>query len=268
LSAGFDTKTLGQPGTIHRVLLDRSRRTYFGYDVVVDVLPEAGTYRVTFRRLMMTDVLAREALWGSPADWTQLPSPRFPSALTVHAGDILAINLLSNGATGQTVTDYVTVQEPVRKFSFDRIPDREFAFATGDPRDFKAEDVEMHIQSPRMSIKGVESSSRNAPYMDATGTAIWIYVPKHGRFIFSLVPHPELGFRKAGEVRGTTLNFTVGPDTFELSSAIRVAPGQAAFTLYVLHQPSWQPTYPNADLSALIMEATDRAESLVEKSQK
>jgi hypothetical protein len=50
-----------------------------------------------------------------------------------------------------------------------------------------------------------------------------------------------------------------------ISAAARIAPGQAAFNLYVLHQPDWKPTYPFADLAAFNMGAEDRIEPLLGK---
>jgi hypothetical protein len=81
----------------------------------------------------------------------------------------------------------------------------------------------------------------------------------------SLVPRPELGFRKAGEVRGSSLSFVIGKDTFTLSTGGRIAPGQAAYSLYVLHDPDFRLTYPNADNSAFVMGAADRPEVLIRK---
>jgi hypothetical protein len=267
-SGGFDTKTLTEPGAIHRVFFDRSARAYFGYDVTIDVLPPGMGYRVTFRPLTMTEQLGRQALSESPNNWKMVSSPHFPAPLTIQPGDILELNLMTNASTGQTVIDYVTVQEPAKKFSgFDRIPDRQFSFATGVARDFRTEDVEMRIQLPRVSTNGKVEPSTAGHLGDAKGAVVWFYLPRRGRFILSLVPHPELGFRKAGEIRGTTLSFTDGSDRFELSSGVPIAPGQAVFNLYVLHQPSWLPTYSFADLSAFIMGAEDRAESLIEKKE-
>jgi len=70
---------------------------------------------------------------------------------------------------------------------------------------------------------------------------VWFYLPDHGRFALTLTPHPESGFVQAGEVRGSTLSFTRGSDTFNLVSSRRIAPGTRPFHLYVLHEPDWRP---------------------------
>ena len=47
--------------------------------------------------------------------------------------------------------------------------------------------------------------------------------------------------------------------------ALSVAPGDAPFNLYVLHQPGWKPTYANANLDTIHIGAADRAEYLIER---
>ena len=74
-----------------------------------------------------------------------------------------------------------------------------------------------------------------------------------------------LGFRRSGEIRGSSLRFTIGGDTYSVNTTGRIAPGDAAFDLYVLHQPKWRPGYPDADLDAATVGAADRVEDLVSR---
>ena len=269
LAESFSTETTDEPGVIHRLLLDRAGRVYVGYDVVVTVLPEPNTYRVAFARLTMTSGMRQRFLGPDSSSWKQLPRSEWgpPMPQEIHGGDVLQLNLLQNPTTGQWVADYVTVQEPSVKWAgFNPpTPERQFAFAPGPTRDFKIDDVELTLASPRLTVNGKLDDSSARRYDEASGGAVWIYVPKRGRYILSLVPHPDLGFRKAGEVRGSSLSFVVGGDEFKLSTGRRIAPGRAPFSLYVLHEPDWKPTYANADLSVFNMGAADRAESLVKK---
>jgi hypothetical protein len=266
----FRTATAYDPGVIHRLLMDRSRRAYVGYDALVVPLAEPNTYRVTFQQLQLTPELSKQFLGDDATGWTQLliPTPGWglPAPKNIRGGDVLELGLLMNSTTSQRVVDYITVQEPSRRFSgFDPIPERQFSFAPGQPRDFRASDVELTIQSPRLSINGRPDQSSTRRFDEVSGSIVWFYTSQRGRYILSLVPHPELGFRKAGEVRGSSLSFMLGNDTFALSTGGRIAPGQAAFNLYVLHDPNWRPTYPDADLSAFVMGSADSAESLVRK---
>lgn len=265
LAEGFSTTTTDSMGVIHRVMLDRSGRTYFGYDVLIDVLPEANTYKVTFKPLVMTSTLAQGWSMDRWSEWIPLSAPRFPPPPSVRSGEILELTLLTNSGTGQRIVDYLSVQEPVRtvpQFSFQPPPaKRDFSYATGVPRDITTSDVELRIRDPRLSVNWKQDPSTNTRTEETAGTYIWIYVQNHGRFILSLSPHP--GFSKAGEVRGSNLTFIDGADKYMISAASRIAPGQAAFNLYVLHQPDWKPTYPFADLSAFNMGAEDRIEPLL-----
>jgi hypothetical protein len=74
-----------------------------------------------------------------------------------------------------------------------------------------------------------------------TGNAISIYLPERGRYVLSLEPHPEHGLQKAGEIRGSALNFTAGGDTVTIECNGRIAPGSAPYDLYLLFDPAWRP---------------------------
>lgn len=268
LANTFTTKTTEEPGVIHRVLLDHAGRVYVGYDVRIAVLPEPNTYRVTFQRLTMTQQMARQIMGDDLANWKQLPQSDWgpPAPQDIRAGEVLQLGLLANPATRQQVVDYVTVQEPARKVRGfgDPLPDRTFSHTPGPSRDFRTDDVELTLRAPRLIINRRldETSTRN--FGEVSGGIVWIYTAKRGRYVLSLVPRPELGFRRAGEIRGSALSFVVGNDEFRLSSGAQIAPGQAPFNLYVLHEPDWKPTYPNADLSVFIM-GTERPETFVRK---
>jgi hypothetical protein len=66
--------------------------------------------------------------------------------------------------------------------------------------------------------------------------------------LFSLLPQvliktPAPPFQKAGEIRGSTMTFQLGRDTYEINCEGRIAPGSGAYTLYVSHDPSFQPPH-------------------------
>jgi hypothetical protein len=259
-------------GTVHRYMLDHTRQMYFGYDASVEVLPEPNTYRVTFSQLTLTPELAQRIRPDSPSNWRPVPTPGWgsPTVLTIRGGEVVAMTLLTNSATGQKIVDYVTVQEPARRpvtFSNVNAPPREFGYATGTPRDFRVEDAGLRIREPRVSVNGNLDPSTVAAMDEVSGVAVWFYLPMRGRFILSLSPRPDLGFQKAGEIRGTTLNFKIGSDSFTLVSATQIAPGAGAFNLYVLHQHSWLPGYQFANPSAFTMGAVDRMETLQNKKK-
>jgi hypothetical protein len=266
LADGFGTRVLSRDGIIHRVLVDGPRRVYFGYDVVVTPFAESNSYRIEFQPLSLPQREQQQVLGEAASAFTLLSAPAFPAAQTIRGGDVLALTLLTNAATGQKIVDYVTVQEPSRKFrGFDPVRERRFTFAAGAARDFTVADAELTIRDPRVTVNGrlVESTADYAS--EEAGAVVWLYLPGRGRYLLSLTPNPALGFRRAGEVRGSTLRFTAGDVTVAVASAATVVSGRSAFNLYVLHDPAWKPTYANANVGAFMMGAADRPEYLVGK---
>ena len=264
---GFSTSTMDSKGVIHRVMLDRSNRTYFGYDVLIDGLPDSGNYRLTFKPLVMQAGIADGLSLDRWSDWTPLAAPRFPPSLIIHVGEILKLTLLANSSTNQNISDYVSIQDLTKggPFQFQALQERTFTYVTGTPNDITSNDVEMSMKAPQISVSGKLQETTGAQMSEVSGVFVWFYLPNRGRFILSLGPHSDQGFRKAGEVRGSTLVFYLGSESYTLSSGSRIAPGPAAFNLYVLHQPDWKPSYVFADVSTFSMGAEDRIESLLGK---
>ena len=274
------TRTSGTD-TVHRVMVDRSRKVYFGYDAQVAIVrAEAETkYRIAFGPLSLTSELLQSILGEDPKTWKLLPAPRFPAPRVVRSGEVLELTLLTNDAQRQQLSEYVTLQEP-RRSGFNYEPPREFTFAGGTPRDFATGDVELQLQEPRVNTTGLSLTAPQAPPLEwasrdsadqtafkspgsAAGPIVWIYVPGRGRFLLSLTPRST--FQRAGEVRGSSLRFTVDGQTYDVWSSSRIAPATAAFNLYVRRQPEWKPSYPNANLDTIHIGASDRLEYLVEK---
>jgi hypothetical protein len=263
IANGLTTRTSETNGVIHRIMIDRSGKTYFGYDLQIEALPENNNYRVTFRPLVMQLEMMEGLTLSRGVDWNSLAAPRFPPSQVVRRGEILEMTLLTNAQTNQRIVDYLSIQEPdVRAVGFQPARERTFSFTTGVPRDITANDVQMTVKAPRLSINGKLEESTASHFDNVTGTFVWFYVPERGRFIMSLGPHPELGFRKAGEVRGSSLEFSLGQNRYTISTGTRIAPGEAAYNLYLIGQPDWKPTYLFADMSAFTIGATDQFESI------
>lgn len=262
------------PDTVHRLMLDPARKVYFGYDARISVVGGRGPlgqederlYQVAFGPLTLTPEIER--MLGSAAAWKQVPAPKFPAPRTIRPYEVLEVPMLTNDAWGQRLTEYVTVGDAPRQ-GFNPGRRREFAFGTGSPRDFTAADVVLAVVEPRVSwsyrttsggkpgggVRNVQTSA------EASGAVVWVYVPNGGRFLLSLIPRRQ--FARAGTLRGTSLSFNVDGMTYSLSSATRIAPGEGAYNVYVLHQPAWKPTYEHADVNAVLIGAADRAEYLL-----
>ena len=254
------------------MLIDRDNRVYFGYSVRIEPLAERNTFRLAFQPLSLTASL-RERLGADAASWKSLPAPRFPGPQTIRGGEVLELALLSNDAWGQRLTEYVTVQEAEQRAggfellnrSFEFGASREFSFEAGAARDFSVTDATLRLQDPRVFINGrfEESSSRSVG--EDTGAVVWIYLPNRGRFLLSLVPNARQGFQRAGEIRGSSLRFTIGKDAYSVSNADRIASGASAYNLYVLHQPNWRPNYPHANVDVMTIGSAERVDYALAK---
>ena len=176
--------------------------------------------------------------------------------------------MLMSDTWGQRITEYVTVREP-RPGGFDRLPPDEFSFAAGPPRDFKVDDVELRLQSPLIRIAQTNSNRDSISVRrvrtegEVSGTVVWIYLPTRGRYALSILPRP--GFQRAGEIRGSSLRFSTVAEEIVVMSGAPIAPGDAAFNLYVQHDPMWKPTYAHANVDAMMVGAADRAEYVMKR---
>ena len=108
---------------------------------------------------------------------------------------------------------------------------------SGSPRLFTAADAELWITNPSVTLNGGVAGALNA----AHGSLVFLYQPGKGRYVLSLVPRPELGFTRAGEVSGGLLKWTADGDAFSVDSPYAIARGGGPYFVYELHDPDWQP---------------------------
>ena len=255
----------GSSAMAHRYFLHPATRTFFGYDVLVEPGQQPDTCRVSFLELGLgpLDVAFGSQVGGSPADWKKLPPPVFPAPQEMHVGDTADITVWNDAQSGQKFVDHVTIKQllgaaqsnsqwlqSVNVLSTNVMNSmynaarngRTVPTVSGTARAFSAEDAEMRVMQPAIKINGSPAEVASRTPATANGTLIWFYLPKRGRYILSLAPRPELGFVKAGEVRGGAITFTLDKDEFTLESYTQIAPGDAPYILYVLHDPAWEPT--------------------------
>jgi hypothetical protein len=214
--------TVGDKNIIKRHVCNFDNNTYFGYDLTVDPLRD-GRYRLKFAPLTITPQKMSE-LYKKVRNWTPLPLPTNPVTMDVRAGETVALDLFVNPSTGQKITDYLTVK------GNERTP----VHIAGPAGDFSPEDATIEISSPEVSIDGkLVTASQGG----ISGQAVWVDLPGHGRFVFSLAPRSDLGMQKAGEIRGTTMTWRIGGHEYAITTDKAIASGSRAYNLYVFHIP-------------------------------
>lgn len=206
----------------HRYLRDDATRRYVGYDITVNKRAD-GTLVVALGELSQS----REKL-RLRGEWTQVPLRVNSTPQTIKSGDEIAIEMFTNPATGQRIVDHLFFDEAPGVL---RLPE-------GSPRDFTIEDVPLTLASPKLSLNGKQLESAET---GISGEAVFFYFRGHGRYVMSLAPNLELGFRKLGEVRGSRVSFRSGNDTWTIDCKRPVAPGGGVFNLYVYTDPAWRP---------------------------
>ncbi len=208
---------LTENNIIKRHLCNFDNHTYFGYDLNIEPLAE-GRFRLRFAPLSITPAKMSEIFRQVP-NWSALPLPGGEATLVMKAGDTVALELFTNPSTGQKVTEYLVVKGS----------DRQEVRVEGPARDFGAEDAIIALSAPQVSIDGKATSSTGG---GISGPAVWADLPGHGRFVFSLVPRPEIGMQKMGECGGTTLTWRYGGHDYNISNTKPVTFVSRAYNLY------------------------------------
>ncbi|HYO84490.1 MAG TPA: hypothetical protein VES20_24015, partial [Bryobacteraceae bacterium] len=208
---------LTENNIIKRHLCDMTTRKYFGYDLTVEPAG-AGRFNFRFAPLSMSPQQIGK-LFSGPA-WTPLPLPAQPVTMQVREGETVALDLFANSSTGQKVTEYLTV----------RSRGQSNTTAAGATRDFGPEDATIELSVPKLSVDGKELVSTQG---GVSGEALWIDVPGHGRFVFSLAARTDLGMKRAGEIRGSTMRWQYGGHEYRIEGDKPIASGSGAYNLYV-----------------------------------
>jgi hypothetical protein len=130
-------------------------------------------------------------------------------------------------------------------------------------KDFYADDAEMELNGFTLRLDGKEVQL-GWDLSAIKGNVIWIYVPRFGRYLISLRPHPELGLSLAGQVSGASLWFQLQGQDIQIDADDRIAPGSATYNLYASHQADWLPQESPASTPLLGSNSTRDASSSAE----
>jgi hypothetical protein len=231
------------PAFFTRIFLDDAHHAYFGYELLLE-RKQTGTYLATVGKLGITPIDLATSLVPGPIDlgWTNLPIPSIPDPRLLQDGETISVDVFVDPSTGSKLIDDIRVNPPLPARGLQPVPVAPPLVPTvsGTARDFSAADAELQLQHPRAVL--VNGNALNGPISrNVRGPLLWLYVPKHGRYILSLIPRPGLDFIEAGEVRGGAISFKLGEDSIKIECATLIATGDAPYHLWVLQDPDWEP---------------------------
>jgi hypothetical protein len=237
------------PTFYSRILLDKANHAYLGYELLIEQ-QQQGKYLATFGKLGVTPLdLAAGSIQTRPQsavdvqssinlEWKMLSLPAIPEPRIIHDGDTISIELFVDVATGDKLIEDIRINPPRSGSSF--VPP--VPTVSGTARDFSAADAELQIIQARVTLNRALQVSSGLALRNVHGTLVWLYLPDHGRYVLSLVPRAGLGFKKAGEVRGGVITFTLDNDSIKLECMSAIANGDDPYNLYILHDKDWEPT--------------------------
>jgi hypothetical protein len=230
----FGGGTLTENNIIKRHLCYFARKQYFGYDLTTEALGD-GKYRLSFSPLSITPQKMEE-IYPKEGSWSMVPLPQQPVTQVVQSGDTVAMDLFVNPSTGQKIVEYIKVQGSNAGGPLT---------VSGRSRDSSVEDGSLELDAPQLKINGVPSAESRGT---VTGSPVWIYVMGRGRFVFTLAPRLDLGFQKAGQIRGSVMTWRFGNDEYVLSTNGRIAQGNGTFDLYVFNDVGFRLDSANGKL--------------------
>lgn len=229
---------------VHRVLADRASGAYFGYDLVVESDASApNKYKVSVEPL---SIAPPEMMLLK--DLTARSLPKYPEPMTVEDGDTIALDVLVNLQTKTKISDLIKIttkkpQPALAGFaaisgsgSNDRLADER------KPRDFTLDAVKLRLTSPKLLVNGAVSPARGSEWSGIIeGSAIYIYIPGKGRFIFSLVARDGFNFQKDAVLDGNKIAFQAGGERYELISDAPVLSGGGNWSLWIFNDADYKP---------------------------
>ena len=217
--------------TVHRVLRDQQGRLVFGYDL--RVVSDAATKQFTVA-VQPLDPQLELRLRTSQLSSAQTIStfPKVTDPQTLEDGAEFSVDLLINQNTGVKIIDVV-------KVSFDR------SHLGGEtpavrPRDFSLDAVAMEMKDYSLFVNQ-DLIATGKSKTGSTGALLWLYIPGHGRFVFSLVPRANYAFQKAGIVSANRIEFDVNGKHYEWLSSSPILREAGAWNLWVLADAKYSP---------------------------
>jgi hypothetical protein len=239
----------GDSDAVHRFVIDKVHRQYFGYDISAERGTTPGQFRVTIAPLLLRpDQLPDEFRLANNALST-VSLPRYPEPQIVNDGDIIELDLLVSPDGQHKVVDYIEVSAK---------PEPPAATRTEPPKDFAPDDAPIHFDFDYATlwING-EKYPGSTSFDTHPGATVFFDLPSEGRYILSLVPHE--GFTRMGAIRDNIISLQANGRQYEVRTMHLILGSKGSWNLYGLHDPSY---IPHA-ASNSVQVGTSRLERLV-----
>ncbi len=271
---------------VHRVLADRETGAYFGYDLVIESDIAPNKYKVSIRPLSINPPEQMRL-----SDLTARSLPKYPEDMTVEDGDTIALDILYNPQTKVKIVDLIkiTTKKPQTSDSslFTTTASGSGSisksgsssgsvlsgglFGKQPIRDFTFNDIKLRLTSPKLLINGTVGSFRGSEWKGIIeGSVIYLYIPKKGRFIFSLFPREGFNFQKNAVVESNKITFESNDERYELISDAPIVSSGGNWSLWVLNDTDYKPdmTFSSASADYIQYGASDQVEFLLTRKAK
>ncbi len=240
----------GDSDSVHRWIIDRVHRQYFGYDISAERGNAPGQFRVTIAPLILRpDQLPDEFRLLPNSVLSPVSLPKYPEPQIVNDGDIIELDLLVSPDGRHKVADYIEVSAK---------PEPRAATSVGAPKDFTPDDGPIHIDfdDAELWINGEKHASSTLFHANS-GATVFFYFPGEGRYILSLAPHE--GFTKMGAIRDNVISLQANGRQYEVRTMHLILSSKGAWNLYGFHDPAYMPHASSGSVQV----GTNRLERLV-----
>ncbi len=230
--ANIYTSTATDKNIIHRVMIDRKSKIYFGYDLEVFPLEDNKQFEILIKPLSVKDVSSVVSRIGNSNDLTLRSLPKYPEKLTIQDGDTIVLDILENPQTKEKVSDFIRVTRSKQK---------SFTYSSNNekPKDFTINDVQL-------SLTGFETYVNDEKVKFSgggmSGSIIWTFFPNKGRFILSAVEQSSPNFQKIGLIDDKTITFNYEGVNYKFVSNNPVLGSGGKWNLWVMFDQNYKPT--------------------------
>jgi len=211
------------------ILYNHSTRTYVGYDLEISSLGN-GQY------VMSPKPLARTLSQLTPfamGNYRAVAPPPLPASRVVRVGETFDVDLIVVPEKDERV---------FHRIELSAVPFTEDSKAERSPEQEQFASMMLELSAPRLYQNGaLIAEAPNA----GKGGSVWFYLPDRGRYLMSLTNSGNHNFAEAGVLRGNTIEFQLGDESFRLTG-VQPVNGGGDRAVYVYHERSFHlnPDHP------------------------